>query len=154
MISRIQAAENPLLRLQMQQAARRVLEQGMAHFRQQGGNPERLVIAGNTTMLYLLMGHDPAPLGRAPFHAAYLTQEKLVVDGVDTVTLPGLSAFVGADIAAGMLACGMDRAEDVTLLVDLGTNGEMVLGNRDKMICCGTAAGPAFEGGSALWGRI
>ena len=151
-ISRIQAAENPLLRLQMQQAARRVLEQGMAHFRQQGGNPERLVIAGNTTMLYLLMGHDPAPLGRAPFHAAYLTQEKLVVDGVDTVTLPGLSAFVGADIAAGMLACGMDRAEDVTLLVDLGTNGEMVLGNRDKMICCGTAAGPAFEGGSALWG--
>ncbi len=151
-ISRIQAAENPLLRLQMQQAARRVLEQGIAHFRQQGGNPERLVIAGNTTMLYLLMGHDPAPLGRAPFHAAYLTQEKLVVDGVDTVTLPGLSAFVGADIAAGMLACGMDRAEDVTLLVDLGTNGEMVLGNRDKMICCGTAAGPAFEGGSALWG--
>lgn len=151
-ISRIRAAENPLFLRQMQQLARQALEQGIACFRQQGGNPERLVIAGNTTMLYLLMGHDPAPLGRAPFQAAYLAQEKLVADGVEAVTLPGLSAFVGADIAAGMLACGMDRGEAVTLLVDLGTNGEMALGNQDKIICCGTAAGPAFEGGGDLWG--
>lgn len=151
-ISRIQAAENPMLRRQMQQLARRALAEGISHFRQQGGRPEKLVIAGNTTMLYLLMGHDPAPLGTAPFTAEYLDQEKLTLEGVETVTLPGLSAFVGGDIVAGILACGMDRREEITLLVDLGTNGELVLGNREKLFCCGTAAGPAFEGGGDIWG--
>lgn len=151
-ISRIQAAENPMLLRQMQQMVRRVLAEGLTHFRQQGGKPEKLVIAGNTTMLYLLMGHDPAPLGTAPFTADYLEQEKLVLEGVEAVTLPGLSAFVGGDIVAGMVACGMDRSEEVTLLVDLGTNGELALGCKDRVICCGTAAGPAFEGGNDIWG--
>lgn len=151
-ISRIQAAENPMLRRQMQQLARRALAEGITHFRQRGGRPEKLVIAGNTTMLYVLMGHDPAPLGTAPFTAAYLDQEKLTLEGVETVTLPGLSAFVGGDIVAGILACEMDRREEITLLVDLGTNGELVLGNREKLLCCGTAAGPAFEGGGDIWG--
>lgn len=151
-ISRIQAAENPMLLRQMQQLVRRVLAAGLIHFRQQGGYPEELFVAGNTTMLYLLMGHDPAPLGTAPFTAEYLDREKQVLEGVETVTLPGLSAFVGGDIMAGILACEMDRREEITLLVDLGTNGELVLGNREKLICCGTAAGPAFEGGSDIWG--
>lgn len=151
-ISRIQTAENPMLRRQMQQLARRVLAEGLTHFRQQGGCPEKLVIAGNTTMLYLLAGHDPAPLGTAPFTADYLASEKLVLQGVEAVTLPGLSAFVGGDIMAGILACELDRREEITLLVDLGTNGELVLGNREKLMCCGTAAGPAFEGGSDIWG--
>ena len=151
-ISRIQAAENPMMRRQMQQLARQALSEGIACFRQQGGHPEKLVIAGNTTMLYLLMGHDPAPLGTAPFTAAYLNQERLTLEGVEAVTLPGLSAFVGGDIAAGILACEMDRREEITLLVDLGTNGELVLGNREKLLCCGTAAGPAFEGGGDIWG--
>lgn len=151
-ISRIQAAENPMLRRQMQQLVRHALAEGLVHFRQQGGRPEKLAIAGNTTMLYLLMGHDPAPLGTAPFTADYLASEELVLEGVEAVTLPGLSAFVGGDIMAGILACEMDRREEITLLVDLGTNGELVLGNREKLICCGTAAGPAFEGGSDIWG--
>ena len=151
-ISRIQAAENPMMRRQMQQLARQALSEGIACFRQQGGHPEKLVIAGNTTMLYLLMGHDPAPLGTAPFTAEYLNQERLTLEGVEAVTLPGLSAFVGGDIAAGILACEMDRREEITLLVDLGTNGELVLGNREKLLCCGTAAGPAFEGGGDIWG--
>jgi len=151
-ISRIQAAENPMLRLQLRQQARQALTEGLLHFRQQGGHPEKLVVAGNTTMLYLLMGHDPAPLGTAPFTADYLACEELTLEGVETVTLPGLSAFVGGDVMAGILACGMDRREEITLLADLGTNGELVLGNREKLICCGTAAGPAFEGGSDIWG--
>ncbi|MDE7223050.1 MAG: ASKHA domain-containing protein [Acetatifactor sp.] len=151
-ISRIQAAENPMLRRQMQQLVRRSLTEGLTCFRQQGGRPEKLVIAGNTTMLYLLTGHDPSPLGTAPFTADYLDQEQLALEGVEAVTLPGLSAFVGGDIVAGIVACGMDRSEEVTLLVDLGTNGELALGCRDRVICCGTAAGPAFEGGSDIWG--
>lgn len=151
-ISRIQAAENPMLRRQLQQLARQALAEGIRRCREQEGNPERLVIAGNTTMLYLLMGHDPAPLGSAPFRADYLSEEKLTVEGVEAVTPPGLSAFVGGDIVAGILACGMDQAEDITLLVDLGTNGELALGCRDRLICTSTAAGPAFEGGGDIWG--
>ncbi|MDE6517448.1 MAG: hypothetical protein K2L18_06345, partial [Acetatifactor sp.] len=125
-ISRIQAAESAMLRRQMQQLARQALTEGLIRFRQQGGHLEKLVIAGNTTMLYLLMGHDPAPLGTAPFTANYLASEELTLEGVEAVTLPGLSAFVGGDILAGILACGMDRREEITLLVDLGTNGELV----------------------------
>ena len=151
-ISRIQAAENPILRRQMQQLVRQVLTEGLSHFRQQGGRPERLIVAGNTTMLYLLLGHDPAPLGTAPFAAKYLASEKTEIEGIEIVTLPGLSAFVGGDIVAGILACGMDAEEEITLLVDLGTNGELALGNREKILCCGTAAGPAFEGGGDVWG--
>lgn len=151
-ISRIQTTENPMLRRQMQQLARQVLAQGLSHFRQQGGRPEKLVIAGNTTMIYLLMGHDPAPLGAAPFTAEYLAEETLMVGDTEAVTLPGLSAFVGGDIAAGIVACGMDRTEEITLLVDLGTNGELALGCKDRIICCSTAAGPAFEGGGDIWG--
>lgn len=151
-ISRIQAAENPMLRLQMQQLVRQVLEEGIGYFRQQGGEPGRMSIAGNTTMLYLLLGHDPAQLGTAPFTADYLEGERLGIDGMEAVTLPGLSAFIGGDITAGILACEMDLQEEITLLVDLGTNGELALGNREKLFCCGTAAGPAFEGGSDIWG--
>lgn len=151
-ISRIQAAENPMFRQQMRQSARRALTEGIEHFRQQGGDPEQLTVAGNTTMQYLLLGHDPAPLGIAPFTAEHLSSEKLEVGGLEAVTLPGLSAFVGGDITAGILACGLDRGEEVSLLVDLGTNGEIVLGNREKILCCGTAAGPAFEGGGDIWG--
>ncbi len=151
-ISRIQSAENPMLRRQMQQLVRRVLEEGIAYFRQQGGIPRRMIIAGNTTMMYLLLGHDPAQLGTAPFTADYLAGEQLVIGGTETVTLPGLSAFIGGDITAGILACEMDLQEELTLLVDLGTNGELVLGNREKLLCCGTAAGPAFEGGTDIWG--
>lgn len=151
-ISRIQSAENPMLRRQMQQLVRRVLEEGIGYFRQQGGEPGRMVIAGNTTMMYLLLGHDPAQLGTAPFTADYLAGEQLVIGGTEAVTLPGLSAFIGGDITAGILACEMDLQEELTLLVDLGTNGELVLGNREGLLCCGTAAGPAFEGGTDIWG--
>ncbi len=151
-ISRIQSAENPMLRRQMQQLVRGVLEEGINYFRQQGGEPRQMVIAGNTTMMYLLLGHDPAQLGAAPFTADYLAGERLMICGVEAVTLPGLSAFIGGDITAGILACEMDLQEEITLLVDLGTNGEMVLGNRGKLLCCAAAAGPAFEGGSDIWG--
>src|SRR5699024_5638738 len=65
---------------------------------------------------------------------------------------PGVSAFVGADVVSGVIACGMDENRDINLLVDLGTNGEMVLGNCDKMLASSTAAGPALEGGNISCG--
>ncbi|MCC6353621.1 MAG: DUF4445 domain-containing protein [Verrucomicrobiae bacterium] len=113
-----------------------------------------MTVAGNTVMLHLLAGEDPSPLGVAPFRARFLEPRRLGaaalgIDGADwpVQLLPGLSAYVGADLAAGVHATGMHFAGKPTLLVDAGTNGEIVLKTRDRLLGCATAAGPAFEGG-------
>lgn len=155
-LSRIQAAENPADADRLKILVRQALHQGIERFRAQIGETEtlRMVIAANTTMVYLLMGWDTTELGKAPFHATRLQAVETVIDGVNCYIFPGLSAFVGGDITAGVFACGMHESEEITLLLDLGTNGEMVLGNKEKMIACSTAAGPAFEGGvnRGVWG--
>lgn len=71
---------------------------------------------------------------------------------IPVILLPGISTYVGADISAGLLSCGFDRSETVNVLIDLGTNGEMAIGNRDKILVTSTAAGPAFEGGNISCG--
>lgn len=113
-----------------------------------------IIIAANTTMIYLLMGWKPKELGQAPFHASHLDGISTEIAGISTTILPGLSAFVGADILAGIYACDIMEQEEPILLIDLGTNGEMVLGNAQRMVACSTAAGPAFEGGvtKGVWG--
>jgi uncharacterized 2Fe-2S/4Fe-4S cluster protein (DUF4445 family) len=68
------------------------------------------------------------------------------------VVLPGISAFVGADIVAGILSTGMDESSGITMLIDMGTNSEMVIGNRDRFLVTSAAAGPAFEGGNISCG--
>lgn len=156
-ISRIQAAENPLVAKQMQGLVKKVLLQGLEEFRKRVPNINNVYVSGNTTMLYLLLGYDTKELGYAPFRASYLDAVEMELGEWQVHILPGLSAFVGSDIVAGVLACGMAEKESVSLLIDLGTNGEMVLGNCEKMIACATAAGPAFEGmledgRDALWG--
>lgn len=106
-----------------------------------------IFLAGNTVMEHLLAGLCVEGLSRHPFTPVTLMEQSIRI-GTDRVTLlPGLSAFVGADILAGILACRMQKREEVCLFIDLGTNGELVLGNREKMLCTATAAGPAFEGG-------
>ncbi len=109
---------------------------------------ELLCVTGNTTMLHILMGYDTTGLGRAPFEPVSLACEEVTKYGIKTVFMPGISAFVGADIGAGILATGMQNREEMSLLLDLGTNGEMALGNRDGIVACATAAGPAFESGA------
>ncbi len=156
-ISRIQAAESPLMARQMQELVKKVLRQGLEEFRKKGADIRKVYVAGNTTMLYLLLGYDTGELGYAPFRASHLEAVEITLGEWQAQILPGLSAFVGSDIVAGVLASGMAAKESVSLLIDLGTNGEMVLGNREKMIACATAAGPAFEGmledgRQALWG--
>lgn len=152
-LSRIRAAEEGAAR-EMQKAVLQVLEQGIAQFRRKYPGQMKMVIAANTTMLYLLRGQNPEELGRAPFTASHLEASTMTIGGIETFTMPGLSCFVGADILAGIYACGMAEQEEMTLLLDLGTNGEMVLGNRHGMTACSTAAGPAFEGMCArgIWG--
>lgn len=156
-ISRIQAAENPLVAKQMQGQVKQVLLQGLEEFQKKVPDIRKVYVAGNTTMLYLLLGYDTAELGYAPFMASYLESVEIALGDWKAQVLPGLSAFVGSDIVAGVLAGGMAEKKSVSLLIDLGTNGEMVLGNNEKLLACATAAGPAFEGmledgRQVLWG--
>jgi uncharacterized 2Fe-2S/4Fe-4S cluster protein (DUF4445 family) len=104
-------------------------------------------------MLHLLAGVDPVPLGVAPFAAAFLDHrvERRPPDPAHDFRpslhlLPGASAYVGSDLTAGMVACAVESGDTPALLIDVGTNGEMILATGDRLIGCATAAGPAFEG--------
>ena len=108
----------------------------------------KIVISGNTTMQHLLQGLSCATLGVAPY-----TPVDISLRTVGNMTyLPGISTYVGADIVRGAVACHMDTGDEVTLLVDLGTNGEMILGKKGHFLCASTAAGPAFEAGNISCG--
>ena len=123
-------------------------------------NVEAVGIAGNTTMIHLLMGWPCDGLGRAPFtaHSLALTSApfRTVFDsdflGCDVTIMPGISTYVGGDIVSGLLRYAVDTSEKPVLLLDLGTNGEMALGDRSGIVCTSTAAGPAFEGGNISCG--
>jgi len=109
-------------------------------------------VAANTTMLHLLAGVDPSPMGIAPFTPNFLEHRTLHtrdvgLDGDARVhLLPGAAAYVGADLTAGCVVTGQAWADQPILLVDVGTNGEIILRHDGRLIGCATAAGPAFEG--------
>ncbi len=109
--------------------------------------PRVITIAGNTVMQHLFCGFDVSPLAHAPFDTVEMDAVEFPAWGTEVRFLPNLGGFVGSDILAGIVATHMHQSEDLVALVDLGTNGEIVLGNRDRMICTSTAVGPAFEGG-------
>ena len=145
------------------QGIRQVLEQAKAAISAEvpiADRVQEIVIAGNTTMIHLLMGYDCKSLGEYPFTPVNIkpiegTCSEIFGDDLLEARVrivPGISTFVGGDITAGVYSCGMDGQESYSMLIDLGTNGEMALGNKDKMIVTSTAAGPAFEGGNIEWG--
>ena len=117
---------------------------------------ESIVVVGNTVMHHLLCGLDVAPLSRSPFEPVQGGLQELEAGELGWASLPhatpvrvlpALGGFVGADILAGILAAGLHESRDIIGLVDLGTNGEIAIGNRERILCTSTAAGPAFEGG-------
>lgn len=128
-----------------------------------GIKPSQIVemtVVGNTAMHHFFIGLDPRYLSMAPY-APVLTEAQdikardLGIEiGSSTYVhlLPLKAGFLGSDAIACMLATGIHRKKTSTLLIDLGTNGEIVLGNRGGLFCCSTAAGPAFEGGHIKWG--
>jgi uncharacterized 2Fe-2S/4Fe-4S cluster protein (DUF4445 family) len=129
----------------------------------QAGAPETgvvaLSIAGNTTMLHLLAGVDPTSLGTAPFtpqflEHRYIASEKigLIPPAATAHLLAGAAAYIGADLTAGILASGLLYDDGPSLLVDVGTNGEIILKHGARLLGCATAAGPAFEGARLLSG--
>lgn len=119
-----------------------------------------ITVAGNTTMLHLVADEDPTSMGAVPFTPRFLEHKRLRSDQIgldlksgesglaplDIHLLPGLAAYVGADVTAGIYATGMHYNEKPTLFLDVGTNGEIVLKYGDCLLGCATAAGPAFEG--------
>lgn len=121
----------------------------------------RMAVAGNATMLHIFAGVSPEGMGTYPFTPAFtdarrMTGSELSLPVSGVILLPSVSAFVGGDITAGMLTCGLGASPVPTLLLDVGTNGEMVVdtgaddGNR--LISASTAAGPALEGANISCG--
>lgn len=112
------------------------------------------VVVGNTCMNHLFLGIDPHSLALAPYQP--VVADPVVTRAADlgvainasgsVYTLPNVAGFVGSDTVAVILAAGMHHSDEIKLAIDLGTNGEMVLGNRHRLLACSTAAGPAFEG--------
>ncbi len=115
---------------------------------------EEVTIVGNTVMYHLFCGIDLEPMSHYPFEPrqdgmmTFLASDLgwSISSSAIVRFLPCLGSFVGSDITAGVLATGIHESKDLVGLVDLGTNGEIVIGNRDGMLCSSTAAGPAFEG--------
>ncbi len=114
-----------------------------------------LVLAGNTTMTQLLLGIDPKYIREDPYvpTANFFPPVRALEIGINLpdyihiYTFPLVSSYVGGDIVAGVLGSGIFQRDELTLFIDVGTNGEIVLGNCDWLVCTSCSAGPAFEGG-------
>ena len=120
----------------------------------------KATIAGNSTMIHLLLGIPATSIRLAPFITAVNHMPALVAREVgininpeaNIDCLPGVASYVGADISAGVFSSGMNETEKLTLFLDVGTNGETVLGSREWLVTCACSAGPAFEGAGVLYG--
>ena len=138
-----------------------LLEQSLS---EAGATSEQLAclsVAGNTTMLHLLIGEDPSSMGVAPFTPGFLEHRVMSCGelGLEVAPahrpihlLPGAAAYVGSDLTAGVFSSGMAYRDETCLLVDVGTNGEIILKHGDHLLGCATAAGPAFEGSKLTCG--
>lgn len=117
-------------------------------------------MSGNTIMTHMLLGIDPRYIRKEPYLPAvnnlpYLTalESGISIAGSSAVYyLPGVAGYAGGDLTAGVLACGMHRREEICLLIDVGTNGEIALGNSEFLVCAAASAGPAFEGSGVTCG--
>jgi uncharacterized 2Fe-2S/4Fe-4S cluster protein (DUF4445 family) len=117
-------------------------------------------VAGNTTMSHLLVGLDPKNIRLSPYVPPAATWPSIRASflglNVESHTVmkvfPSVSSYVGGDIVAGVLASGLYKSPELTLFIDVGTNGEIVIGNQDWMTCAACSAGPAFEGGGVRCG--
>lgn len=113
-----------------------------------------VVVAGNTTMLHLLLGIESSVIGKAPFAPVFVRSKTLraseigIQAGRHTMLycMPSVSAYIGADIVAGSYVCGLHKKKETVLFIDIGTNGEIVLAHQGRLISCSCAAGPALEG--------
>jgi uncharacterized 2Fe-2S/4Fe-4S cluster protein (DUF4445 family) len=123
-------------------------------------NITAVVCAGNTTMTHLLLGLDPSAIRKTPYIPVSTATSpfRAIEVGIQInprgllYTVPCVGGWVGGDVTAGIYAVGLRRSEKVQMLIDIGTNGEIAIGNRDWMITCSASAGPAFEGSGVRHG--
>ncbi|MBW1946066.1 MAG: DUF4445 domain-containing protein, partial [Deltaproteobacteria bacterium] len=119
-----------------------------------------IVAAGNTTMSHFLLGLTPCSIRLDPYvpTADEFPQIRAEEIGIQInprgilETIPCVASYVGGDIVAGVMSCGISEHEEVRGLIDIGTNGEIAIGNKDWLVCCSASAGPAFEGGGTRCG--
>jgi uncharacterized 2Fe-2S/4Fe-4S cluster protein (DUF4445 family) len=133
-----------------------LLEEAVTAARRSLADLRCITFAANTTMLHLLAGVDPTPMGVSPFTPAFLGHEiyragqilgdSPVPPNTPCHLLPGAAAYIGSDLTAGIVATGLIYEPGPSLLIDIGTNGEIILKHGNRLIGCATAAGPAFEG--------
>lgn len=119
-----------------------------------------IVAAGNTTMSHFLLGLSPCSIRLDPYvptadEFPLIRAEEIGIQinprGI-LQTIPCVASYVGGDIVAGVMSCGIPEHEEVRGLIDIGTNGEIAVGNKDWLVCCSASAGPAFEGGGTRCG--
>jgi uncharacterized 2Fe-2S/4Fe-4S cluster protein (DUF4445 family) len=121
-----------------------------------------VVVVGNSCMHHVFLGLDPMSLAFAPYSALVLSPVEAsssdlglnLLPDTPVYALPNIASFIGGDALGATLAVGLHRSETIKCLVDIGTNGEIILGSRDRIIACSTPAGPAFEGASISCGMI
>jgi uncharacterized 2Fe-2S/4Fe-4S cluster protein (DUF4445 family) len=159
-LRRLSAASDPGEREAMREGIRKSVRALLSRLMKAGSFPEERVrtigIAGNSAMILLFLGMDPASLATAPFQSPLEPMGTLGVDPalfgfsgpVEAFILPGIGSFVGSDVTAGLLASALAEGRRPALFLDAGTNGEIVLApDRGPLLAASGAAGPAFEGG-------
>lgn len=119
-----------------------------------------MMVAANTTMIHLFLGIEPMYIRREPYipGAAQYPVLKAKELGInispegEITSFPAVASYVGGDIVSGAMLTGIEKQDEIWLFIDIGTNGEMVLGNNEWLMCCACSAGPSFEGGGITFG--
>ncbi len=120
----------------------------------------KVVLAGNTVMSHIALNIDPRCLGHKPYTPVFQGPVTLEAQSLEikihpggvVYSIPNLACFVGGDITAVLTILDLDKQSKYQLAIDMGTNGEMVLGSKDRLLCCSSPAGPAWEGACITWG--
>jgi uncharacterized 2Fe-2S/4Fe-4S cluster protein (DUF4445 family) len=151
-------------RLEMQRLVVRTINHLIDTVAERGGvdplDIDKATVVGNSTMIHLLLGLDASSIRLDPFVTAVNQPPVMTAGELDlnmnpagmVDLLPGVASYVGSDITAGVLSSRMREASELTLFIDIGTNGEIALGTADWLITCAASAGPAFEGAGVLFG--
>ena len=117
-------------------------------------NIYEISVSANCTMMHMLLGIDATSIAKPPFAPIFINSKNILAKDIGLVgssesrlyCLPSVSSYIGSDIVAGAYVCGLEKTKDSVLFIDIGTNGEIVLSNKGKLLSCSCAAGPALEG--------
>ena len=163
-ISRIVYAEKPEGLDQMHDLMMNTINSIIRHLLQKAAverdEISSITLSGNTTMTHFLLGLEPHNIRRSPYVPVSTFFPPVRATDLDldlaphavALVYPSISSYVGGDIIAGVMGAGIYRSETLTLYVDIGTNAEIVIGNREWLVCAACSAGPAFEGGGITHG--